>query len=60
MDYTSRNHSKYCLMAHLIIVCKYRKKLLQTFGDDIKMLMYKIAEEKDFGILDRAEASKNK
>ena len=52
MDYTSRNHSKYCLMAHLIFVCKYRKKLLSVFGDTIKHLMYNIAEEHDFGIME--------
>ena len=52
MDYTSRNHSKYCLMAHLIFVCKYRKKLLTTLGDDIKRLMYEIAEGHDFGIIE--------
>jgi putative transposase len=39
-------------MAHLIFVCKYRKKLLRTFGYDIKLIMYKIAEEKDFGIME--------
>ena len=50
MDYVSRNHSKYLLMAHLIFVCKYRKPLLAKFGDDIKALMYEIAEEHDFGI----------
>ena len=52
MDYVSRNHSKYLLMAHLIFVCKYRKPLLVEFGDDIKRLMYEIAEDYDFGILE--------
>jgi len=39
-------------MAHLIFVCKYRKKLLSVFGEDIKLLMYRIAEEHDFGIME--------
>lgn len=52
MDYTSRNHSKYCLIVHLIFVCKYRKKMLIQYGDEIKTLMYRIAEDNDFGIIE--------
>ena len=52
MDYTIRNHSKYCLIVHLIFVCKYRKKLFVEFGDEIKTLMLGIAEESNFGILE--------
>ena len=52
MDYTTRNHSKYCLMVHLIFVCKYRKKLLSSFWANIKSLMYDIAEENNFGIVE--------
>ena len=52
MDYTSKNHSKYCLMVHLIFVCKYRKSLLLYLGNVVKSLMYEIAEEQDFGILE--------
>lgn len=35
-------HSKHCnfnLTAHIILVCKYRKKLLIKFGDEIKQLL---------------------
>lgn len=39
-------------MCHLIFVCKYRKKLLVKFGDEIKSLMYEIAEDNDFGIIE--------
>ena len=52
MDYTTRNHSKYCLMAHLIFVCKYRKRLLDGLGVDVKPIMYTIAEDNDFGIVE--------
>jgi putative transposase len=52
MDYTTRNHSKYCLMAHLIFVCKYRKRLLDRLGVDVKPIMYTIAEDNDFGIVE--------
>ena len=52
MDYVSRNHSKYLLMCHLIFVCKYRKKLLIKYGEEIKHLFYDIAEEKDLNIIE--------
>jgi putative transposase len=51
MDYISRNHSKYFLMAHLIFVTKYRKKLLIKYGDEIKQILSDIVEEKDFEII---------
>ena len=35
MKYKSKNHSKYFIMYHLIFVCKYRKKLLVKFGEEI-------------------------
>lgn len=52
MDYISKNHSKYLIMAHLIFVCKYRKKLLIKFGKQIKQIFNDIAEEKDFEIIE--------
>ncbi len=52
MDYISRNHSKYLLMSHLIFVCKYRKKLLIRYGEEIKLLLYQIAKEKDISIIE--------
>ena len=39
-------------MTHLIFVCKYRKKLLVKFGNEIKQLFRDIAEEKDFEIME--------
>ena len=38
-------------MAHLIFVCKYRRRLLDRLGVDVKSIMYAIAEENDFGIV---------
>jgi len=52
MNYVSRNHSKYLLMVHLIFVCKYRKKLLKKYGNQIKELFYDVAEEKDLNIVE--------
>ena len=52
MDYITKKHSKYLLLAHLIFVCKYRRKLLA--GDmniQIKQLLLDVAEEHDIGIL---------
>lgn len=50
--YTSKNHSKFVLKYHLIFVCKYRKRLLSKFGDDIKQIMYDISNKYDFVILE--------
>lgn len=52
MDYISRNHSKYLLMAHLIFVSKYRKQLLIKYGNEIKQILSDITEEKDFEIIE--------
>ena len=52
MDYISRNHSKYLLMAHLIFVSKYRKQLSIKYGNEIKQILSDIAEEKDFEIIE--------
>jgi putative transposase len=50
VDYLAKNHSKYLIMAHLILVCKYRKRLLAPFGDQVKLLMTDIAREYGFTI----------
>lgn len=51
MDYTSKNHSKYLLMVHLIFVTKYRKQLLVKYGDEIKTILDDISKEKKFKIV---------
>ena len=38
-------------MGHLIFVCKYRKKLLVELGEQIKLIMYDIAEETNLDII---------
>jgi REP element-mobilizing transposase RayT len=48
MDYTTKKHSKYLIMAHLIFVTKYRKKLLNEYSDSIKLILYNIAKEEKF------------
>ena len=58
MDYITKNHSKYLIMVHLIFVCKYRKHLLIPFGTQIKELMFDIAEENNFEIIEM-EVDKN-
>ena len=45
-------------MAHLIFVCKYRKRLLDRLGVDVKSIMYTIAE--DNGNRQRSYSSVNR
>ena len=49
-NYKSKNHSKYCLTYHIILVCKYRKKLLTKYSDDVKQIMFDISKNYDFVI----------
>lgn len=51
MDYTSKNHSKYLLLVHLIFVTKYRKQLLVKYGDEIKIILEDVSKEKNFKIV---------
>ena len=50
--YESKNNSKFLLRYHIIFVCKYRKQLLIKLGDEMKNIMYGIAERYDFKILE--------
>lgn len=49
-NYTSVNHSKFILTYHIIFTCKYRKKLLIKYGEDIKQMIYDISKKYDFEI----------
>ena len=49
-NYKSKNHSKFILTYHIIFVCKYRKKFLIKYGEDIKQIMYDISKRYDFDI----------
>lgn len=46
-DYTSKNRCSFLLRFHLILVCKYRRKLLSdnNISTDIKKLSSEIAEK---------------
>ena len=39
-NYKSKNHSKFILTYHIIFTCKYRKKLLIKYVEDVKQIMY--------------------
>lgn len=50
-EYLSRNHSKFLLKYHIILVCKYRRKALVGAVDfAIKHILLNISEESDFCI----------
>ena len=49
-NYKSKNHSKFILTYHIIFVCKYRKKLLIKYGEDVKQIMYDTSKRYDFEI----------
>ena len=48
----SKNRHKFLLQYHLILVCKYRKKLFlsKEISDDIKELSYKICDKHNIKI----------
>ena len=49
-NYKSKNHSNFILTYHIIFTCKYRKKLLIKYGEDVKQIMYDISKKYDFDI----------
>ena len=51
-NYKSKNHSKFTLKYHIIFVCKYRKKLLIKYGEEIKQIIKDISYKYDFDILE--------
>src|SRR5215470_17296827 len=48
MDDLSKKHATFLILYHLIFVCKYRKKLLIPYGDEMKRLFEEIAARSDF------------
>jgi putative transposase len=46
----SKSRNKFLLLCHLIFVVKYRKKLLITYGDEIKLKMIDISKTSKFEI----------
>ncbi len=57
-NYKSLNHSKFILTYHIIFTCKYRKKLLIRYGNDIKQIMFDISKKYDF-IIKEMETDKD-
>jgi putative transposase len=55
---SSKGRSKYLLLVHLIFVVKYRKRLLVTYGDEVKAKMIEIASRSNFEI-DTIEVDQN-
>ena len=50
-EYISKNHSKFLIKYHIILVCKYRKQLLVGAVEyDMKKIMRHISEMSDFEI----------
>jgi putative transposase len=51
-SYFTKNHSKFYLKIHLVLVCKYRKKLLsdEKVNSDIKKILKYVEKESDFEI----------
>ena len=50
-EYISKNHSKFLIKYHIILVCKYRKQLLVGAVEyDMKKIMRHISEKSDFDI----------
>ena len=50
-EYISKNHSKFLIKYHIILVCKYRKQLLVGAVEyDMKKIMRHISEISDFDI----------
>ena len=50
-EYISKNHSKFLIKFHIILVCKYRKQLLVGAVEyDMKKIMRHISEMSDFDI----------
>jgi putative transposase len=56
--YHTDSHRKYSLKAHIILVVKYRKKLLIELGDDIKQIFFDISKDSDF-IIENMEVDKD-
>lgn len=50
-EYISKNHSKFLIKYRVILVCKYRKKLLVgNMDSDVKRILSNIAELSSFSI----------
>jgi putative transposase len=48
MDYDTKKHSQFLIRYHIICVCKYRKRLLLRYGEEVKRIFEQIATASDF------------
>ena len=53
MDNQPKNHARFLILSHVISVCKYRKKLLVSNGNEVKQLFEEIAARSDFSFVTR-------
>lgn len=51
-NYRTKYHSKYNLKVHLIFVTKYRKKILNKLGNDVKLIFHEIASKRNYNIIE--------
>jgi putative transposase len=49
-DFDRSSHSVYLLIYHIIICVKYRKKLLNVYGDEVKSIIRQLAEKENYQI----------
>ena len=47
MDDQSKTHAKFLIRYHVIFVCKYREKLLLSYGNEVKQVFDEIAARSD-------------
>jgi putative transposase len=47
MDDQSKNHAKFLILSHVIFVCTDRKKLLISYGNEVKQVFEEIAARSD-------------
>lgn len=52
MDYRRTRHSKHLMMAHIVLVVKYRKPLLRQYGAFVKGVIHKISKQNGWHILE--------
>ena len=48
MDDQPKNHARFLILYHVIFVCKFRKKLLISYGNEVKQVFEEIAVRSDF------------
>jgi putative transposase len=55
VEYRRKNRSKYLLMYHIIFVVKYRKRLLEQYGEEVRRDMEGISGASGFRIREMEE-----